>query len=114
MRSMLSFFTKKDRDDEDENDDARSKHAIDRILVKLQEAESWIPPSLTNLQKEDPYTKENMARIVRLCDKINTSIVKLNTEKYDDFVWWSSIEGAQSDAMNSEPNKRDAQTSTVG
>lgn len=100
VRSMLSFFTKKDRDDEDENDDARSKHAIDRILIKLQEAEAWIPPSLTNDPKEDTDTKQNMERIVLLCDKIKEAINVLNTEKYDDSVW-SSSEGAQSEPRKS-------------
>jgi hypothetical protein len=98
VRSMLSFFTKKDRADEDENDETRSKDAIERILIKLQEAEAWIPPSLTQAQKEDTDTKENMDRITRLCDKINKSIGKLNTEKSDDFVL-SSSDGAQSEPM---------------
>jgi hypothetical protein len=95
VRSMLSFFTKKDRadEDEDENDDARSKHAIDRILIKLQEADTWIPPSLTKDQKED--MKENMDRIIHLCETIKGAINVLNTEKSDEFVSVYS-EGAQS------------------
>jgi hypothetical protein len=78
VRSMLSFFTKKDRDDEDEYDEARSKHAIERILVKLQEAEVWIPPSLTNSQKEDTDTKDNMERIIRLCETIKGAVINLS------------------------------------
>jgi hypothetical protein len=95
VRSMLSFFTKKDRadEDEDENDDARSKHAIERILIKLQEADTWIPPSLTKDQKED--MKENMDRIIHLCETIKGAINVLNTEKSDEFVSVYS-EGAQS------------------
>jgi hypothetical protein len=106
---MLSFFTKKDRadEDEDENDDARSKHAIERILVKLQEAEAWTPPSLTNDQKED--MKENMGRIVRLCDNIKKSIDKLNTEKSDEFGW-SSSDGTQSEPMNHEEKSKEGHT----
>jgi hypothetical protein len=97
VRSMLSFFTKKDRadEDEDEKDEARSKHAIERILIKLQEAEAWTPPSLTNDQKQDADMKENMDRIIHLCETIKGAIGKLKTEKSDEFVS-SYSEGAQS------------------
>jgi hypothetical protein len=87
---MLSFFTKKDRDDEDENDEARSKDAIERILVKLQEAEAWIPPRLTNDQKQDPETKQNTERIISLCETIKGAINVLKTEKSDDVTATSS------------------------
>ena len=92
VRSMLSFFTKKDRadEDEDEKDEARSKHAIDRILIKLQEAEAWTPPSLTNDQKQDADMKENMDRIIHLCETIKKSIDKLNNQKSDDVTATSS------------------------
>jgi hypothetical protein len=106
---MLSFFTKKDRADEDENDEARSKDAIERILIKLQEAEAWIPPSLTNDPKEDPDTKQNMERIIRLCDKIKEAINVLNTEKSDD-LGWSSSDGAQSEPMKHEEKSKDGHT----
>jgi hypothetical protein len=98
VRSMLSFFTKKDRAEEDETDATRSKDAIDRILVKLQEAESWIPPSLTNDQKQD--MKENMDHIIRLCETIKGAINVLKTEKSDEFGL-SSSDGAQSEPMKS-------------
>ena len=84
VRSMLSFFTKKDRDDEDENDETRSKNAIDRILVKLQEAEAWIPPSLTKEQNKDADMKENMDHIIHLCETIKGAINVLKTEKSED------------------------------
>lgn len=100
VRSMLSFFTKKDRADEDEDDEARSKDAIDRILVKLQEAESWIPPSLTQSQKEDPDTKQTIDSIIRLCETIKGAINVLKTEKSDEFGL-SSSDGAQSEPMKS-------------
>jgi hypothetical protein len=94
VRSMLSFFTKKDRDgeDEDETNEARSKDAIERILIKLQEAEAWIPPRLRKDQKEDTDTdtKENIESIMRLCEKIKKAIGKLNNEKYDDVTTTSS------------------------
>jgi hypothetical protein len=85
VRSMLSFFTKKDRDNEDETDEARSKDAIERILVKLQEADTWIPPSLTQAQKED--MKENMDRIIHLCETIKGAVIDLSnrTEEVDVF-----------------------------
>jgi hypothetical protein len=98
VRSMLSFFTKKDRADEDENDETKSKDAIERILVKLQEADTWIPPSLTQPQKEDPDTKQNMKIIMSLCETIKKSIDKLNNEKSDEFGW-SSSDGTQSEPM---------------
>ena len=107
VRSMLSFFTKKDRADEDETDEARSKDAIERILVKLQEAETWIPPSLTQGQKED--TKENMDRIIHLCETIKGAINVLNTEKSDDFGW-SSSDGAQSEPRRHEEKSKDGHT----
>ena len=75
VRSMLSFFTKKDRAEEDETDATRSKDAIERILVKLQEAEAWTPPSLTNDQKQD--MKENMDRIINLCETIKGAVTDL-------------------------------------
>jgi hypothetical protein len=85
VRSMLSFFTKKDRADEDETDDARSKDAIERILVKLQEADTWIPPRLRKDQKEDTDidTKENMESIINLCDKIKEAVTDLRNGNED-------------------------------
>jgi hypothetical protein len=77
VRSMLSFFTKKDRADEDETDEVRSKDAIERILIKLQEAEAWIPPSLTQEQKGDQDTQQNMKNIISLCEKIKEAVIDL-------------------------------------
>jgi hypothetical protein len=105
VRSMLSFFTKKDRADEDETDEARSKHAIERILIKLQEAEAWIPNKLAQAQKEDTDTKENMDRIIHLCETIKEAISVLKTEKSDDFG--SFYRDAQSEPMKTGQSKRE-------
>ncbi len=111
VRSMLSFFTKKDRVDEDETDEARSKDAIERILIKLQEAESWIPPRLRKDQKEDTDidTKQNMDRIMRLCETIKGAINVLNTEKSDEFGL-SSSDGAQSEPMKHDEKSKEGYT----
>jgi hypothetical protein len=76
VRSMLSFFTKKDRADEDENDEARSKDAIERILIKLQEAESWIPNKLA----QDGTTMDNVESITSLCESIQRSLSALKAQ----------------------------------
>jgi hypothetical protein len=76
VRSMLSFFTKKDRDDEDENDETKSKNAIERILVKLQEAEAWIPNKLAH----DGTTMDNVESITSLCESIQRSLSALKAQ----------------------------------
>ena len=76
VRSMLSFFTKKDRAEEDENDEARSKDAIERILIKLQEAEAWIPNKLA----QDGTTMDNVESITSLCESIQRSLSALKAQ----------------------------------
>jgi hypothetical protein len=72
VRSMLSLVSKKEPDDE-EDYEATSKDAIERILVKLQEAEARIPNNLAN----DGDTHESVDRIIRLCETIAASLTTL-------------------------------------
>jgi hypothetical protein len=74
VRSMLSLVSKKELDQEtEENYDEISKDAIERILVKLQESEALIPIKLA----DDEDTHESVLNIIRLCDTITTSLTTL-------------------------------------
>ena len=75
VKSMLSLVSKKEPDQEENYDesDEVSKDAIERILVKLQEAEAWIPNKL----HEGENTKENVESIIKLCDTISNALTAL-------------------------------------
>ena len=72
VRSMLTLVSKKEADPE-ENYDEVSKDAIERILVKLQEADAWIPNKL----HEGDNTKENVESIIKLCETIRNALTAL-------------------------------------
>ena len=75
VKSMMSLVSKKEPDQEENYDesDEVSKDAIERILVKLQEADAWIPNKL----HEGDNTKENVESIIKLCETIRNALTAL-------------------------------------
>ena len=79
MRSMLSLVSKKEPDQEENYDvsDEVSNDAIERILVKLQEAEAWIPTRLN----DDNGSNKSVDEILNACIEITTKLESLRASK---------------------------------
>ena len=79
VRSMLSLVSKKEPDQEENYDvsDEVSNDAIERILVKLQEAEAWIPTRLN----DDNGSNKSIDEILNACIEITTKLESLRASK---------------------------------
>ena len=79
VKSMLSLVSKKEPDQEENYDvsDEVSNDAIERILVKLQEAEAWIPTRLN----DDNGSNKSVDEILNACIEITTKLESLRASK---------------------------------